>query len=407
MFAISATTTDASFVFHAQRCVNPAQTHHKMSKDGDGGVVDEKSLQASIDAGHKAYALRDYESAASSYGRASEMMAAKNGDADEANADILFYYGRALYQCAVMSSDVLGNGSGAAAGKEGNGEEKRQKSEANGGALNEASKDVISDAALAKSPEKKKGVFEFLGDDDEEGEGEDEEEEGESDGGGDGEGEVEDDFTVAWEILDLARVLLERRIEKPSGDEPLLRKDKERLSEVFDYLGEVSLESENFPQSVTDLTSSLNLKTTLFPADSTVLSEAYFKLALALEFSGEVDAKQRAAEYIRQAIRSCELRMERETSNGKGKEKENREVENARELVGELQARLKELTAALDAPCPLVDPLQEILGETADDVRSRIVSAMGSANDVSNLIRKKAKADSEPSAKRVKLDDEA
>lgn len=331
-------------------------------------MTDARDLESLTEAGHKVFALKDYDTAAVKYALASEESAKLYGESDVRNADILFHYGRALYSCAVKKSDVLGDGAAPA----------------------EQSKDVISDAALAKSPQKKRTLFQFQGDeDDDEAEGADENGTAENEEEGEDENVEEDDFTVAWEVLDLARVLFEKRIE--AGGEH--RKDQERLAEVFDILGEVSLESENFPQAVQDLKSSLNLKLTLFEKESTIISEAHFKLALAYEFSGEEQAIDKAAEEIQQAINSCQLRITKEETSvdDKGKQQEDVDVSDARQLVVELQQRLKELKT----PSKPQDPLQDILGESAEDVKKRLASVMTGANDVSSLVRKKTKKETD------------
>ena len=64
---------------------------------------------------------------------------------------------------------------------------------------------------------------------------EDEEDEDQEDGEGD-DGEPEDDFNAAWEVLDLARALYEKRQEE-SDDVKL------KLAETFLLLGDVSLET--------------------------------------------------------------------------------------------------------------------------------------------------------------------
>jgi HAT1-interacting factor 1 len=54
------------------------------------------------------YTLRDYETAAELYSRATEMQAEINGEMSPENAEILFLYGRTLFKVGQSKSDVLG-----------------------------------------------------------------------------------------------------------------------------------------------------------------------------------------------------------------------------------------------------------------------------------------------------------
>ena len=55
------------------------------------------------------YSLKNFSAAADHYADAVEIQAELNGEMAPENAELLFYYGRALYKVAVAKSDVLGN----------------------------------------------------------------------------------------------------------------------------------------------------------------------------------------------------------------------------------------------------------------------------------------------------------
>ena len=182
-----------------------------------------------------------------------------------------------------------------------------------------------------------KPFFQFTGDENFDDSGDEEE-----DGGGDaqdGEEEDEDDdFGNAYEVLDLARVLLLKRLEEAQAGEgkgkattqsPIVKQLKERLADTHDLQAEISLEGERFPNAVVDLKAALELKEELFPQEHSLIAEAHYKLSLALEFSsvtqqsnengetvdgGEamVDESMReeAAKEMEAAIASCKLRIE-------------------------------------------------------------------------------------------------
>ena len=187
-----------------------------------------------------------------------------------------------------------------------------------------------------------KPFFQFTGDENFDDSGDEEEV-----GGGDaqdGEDEDEDDdFGNAYEVLDLARVLLLKRLEEAQADEgkgkgttqsPIIEQLKERLADTYDLQAEISLEGERFPNAVVDLKAALELKEEIFPQENSLIAEAHYKLSLALEFSsvtqqsnengeavdgGEatVDESMReeAAKEMEAAIASCKLRIGKEEKN--------------------------------------------------------------------------------------------
>jgi HAT1-interacting factor 1 len=67
-------------------------------------------------------------------------------------------------------------------------------------------------------------------------EGQDEDEEREDEEGDDA--EPEDDFNAAWEVLDLARAMYEKQIEREDDEEVKLK-----LADAYIALGDVSLET--------------------------------------------------------------------------------------------------------------------------------------------------------------------
>jgi HAT1-interacting factor 1 len=254
-----------------------------------------KSLNVSLaDLSAKAtalYAHKQYEEAAEVYARAAEMQAEMNGEMSPANAEILFLYGRAMFKVGQSKSDVLGgkapepkkqpkpkaakavatsaNGSAPATAEKKNGAVEVAGSSAAAIAEAEHKLDEIVGEAAAKEaaekeneetkPEQKKALFQFEGDDNlVDSEEEEEDEEGE-----DEDEEEEDDLAVAFEVLDLARVLFNKRLEaiqaedeaqqgkgkevaEAGSDSATIKHIKERLADTHDLLAEISLENERY-----------------------------------------------------------------------------------------------------------------------------------------------------------------
>lgn len=335
------------------------------------------------------YSVKDYDSAAEFYSQATELQAEINGEMSSQNADLLYAYGRCLYHLAVKNSDVLGS---KVAGEkhdeskktDGKKSKKQQKVEEL-----HTTKHEIAEEAVTKVVEQKDGpvkpeddtekpnkpYFQFTGDDNwDTSEDEYEEDEDENQ---DGDQDEEDDFANAYEVLDLARVLLSKKLHelessagKAKEEQPGLRQLKERLADTYDLQAEISLEGERFPAAVTDLKSALELKLALFLQESSLIAEAHYKLALALEFSsvtqqkdetGEIatskDAhvdeamREEAAREMEAAIASCKLRIHKESlrlsdnpqSNGAAGESRvtKDDIEDVKGMVKEMEQRVR------------------------------------------------------------------
>jgi HAT1-interacting factor 1 len=333
--------------------------------------------------GLESYAVRNYEDATEKLGLACGRYSEINGKEDPR---LLFIYGRALFKVAMASSEVLGEGN----------VNKSEETDQSGMFQFEGS--VGPEDAKVENGDGKGGEGERNGeriDLNEEADGElsdDENDDQNDDGNNEDEAnEEQTDFEVAWEILDLARTLFIEeltKLEDPSelGDPSTINDLRKKLAETYDILGEVSLESENFPQACEDFNSGLALKQKMYPLESTLISEAHYKLALAYEFNFEdKDSRAKSIEHMEKTIHSVKLRIEKSG-------------EDDPDLVADLELRLKELQE-IDEASASGDKsavLQGILGGDATTAKAQILSAVSQASDISTLVRKapKRKADS-------------
>ncbi|PGH31643.1 HAT1-interacting factor 1 [[Emmonsia] crescens] len=424
-------------------------------------------------------AIKDYDAAAELYSQATELQAELNGEMSVENADLLYSYGKSLYNVAVSKSDVLGSkvaGQASNAPKSGTPGDTATKTRigppneslisraiAEGSTVNEKATESITEEMKPQSS----SLFQFTGDEHFDSDS-DEENAGDAGNGAEQE-EEEDEFANAFEMLDLARILLLRKLENLGSDkQDEERNIKERLSDIYDLQAEISLEGERFEDAVADLRAALDLKTKLFPLEDPNVAECHYKLSLALEFSSiapekeedgqdttsekvtKVDKEKReeAAKHMETAIQSCKSRISKEqeklerTTDEETLIKMNRSIDDVKEIVSDMEQRLIELRRP---PISINDPgegiadsnaldgiLSQVLGQTsATDNASILQEAMKGANDLSSLVRKKkrtpttaepsdraersgkrqleseSEAADEPSpGKRVRLDDE-
>lgn len=346
------------------------------------------------------YSIKDYDAAAELYSQATELQAQRNGEMSPLNADLLYAYGRCLYHVGLRNSDVLGSkvaGEAREEGSKGAGSNKKNKkgkpSEPVNGETRTAEEVLAkvveennrADEGKGEASSDKKPFFQFTGDEN----FDDSDEDQDAANGVEGdEAEVdeEDDFANAYEVLDLARVLLLKKIEelrisegekegkgkgKVAQDSEEMQQLKERLADTHDLQAEISLEGERFPNAVTDLRAALALKEELFPHSSSLIAEAHYKLSLALEFSSVTSQKdqngepetgsqahvdeamrEEAANEMKAAISSCKLRIKEEETKlsngsptkeeGKGSKVTKADVDDVKQMVKEMEQRVRE-----------------------------------------------------------------
>lgn len=295
--------------------------------------------------GSKDYALKDFEGASEKFSNACMEYSEENDGND--SPTLLFLYGRAMFQIGVTKSDVLGASNNA------NGESNKQ-----------ADKDKSNGEANPNFQ-----LADDVADDEDEEQEEDQEEQSE--------------FELAWEALDAARALFLLEIKEVGEDATKVKSLETKLAETFDLLGEVSLESENFPQAAQDLLESLVLKEKLYKPSSSLISEGHFKLSLAYEFCVEdPKSKDKAIKEMEKAIASVKERI---------KESETPDAT----LVKDLQTRLMELKKSKYDEAieqQKSDALLGLIGQDSD-MKQQIAAALGgAANDISSLVKKKKPA---------------
>lgn len=358
-------------------------------------------LKELTDAANLQYSLKNYEKAADIYSSATELQAELHGEMAPENAELLYLYGRCLFKVAVAKSDVLG---GQVAGEKKKGDSNGVRKH-NGGASGETlatseeklAEDIVEAAVEQKDAPKttaqqehapaNQPYFQITGMENWDSDEEEEDADGEAEAG-----EEEDDFATAFEILDVARVLLQRQIEALVGaagkqvsqeSEATFRHLKERLSETHDLQAEIALENERFSDAIPDFKASLALKQELFPKESEVIAEAHYKLALALEFDSlhkvreaqaqvgqqtvtvmkeDIDEERRkeAANEMESAIESCRLRIAKEEATLSTLDQEaakaiEKSIADVKEIVEDMEQRVKQLI--LDIHYGLTDRL--------------------------------------------------
>lgn len=388
------------------------------------------------------YSLKNYSAAAELFSRGVELQDEINGEMSPDNANLLYQYGRCLYHVAVQASDVLG---GKVAESKPKPKKKKRKVDDAGegsskGVIGDAiangeqklAEEVVEAAVEEKDSTKKEEdtngsnpYFQITGDEN----WTDSEDSDAGEEGGGEEEEEDDDFQTAYEILDMARVLLGKKIESLAASNkqsPELRLLRERLADTHDLQAEISLENERFTDAISDTKESLKYKLELYPQESSLVAEAHYKLSLALEFASvtsttegkdgsasvsEINEEMRseAASEMEKAIASCKARIAVEekalsTLDGDKKKEKEASVADVRDMVGDMEQRLSDLrkpAASLSAMqgdnenAVMQGVLGAMLGESKGEAEKRLKEATAQANDLTGLVKKK-KVKAEP-----------
>ncbi|EAU34682.1 conserved hypothetical protein [Aspergillus terreus NIH2624] len=388
-------------------------------------------------------AVKDFNAAAELYSEATELQANLKGEMSPGNADLLYSYGKALYNVAVSKSDVLGSRvAGETPAQPGSKSEENTTSSKSASSPNLVQNAIASGAAknasLGEATTAKKAentaFFQFTGD--ENYDDSDSEEEGEKDGGA--EDDDDDDFANAFEVLDLARILYHKQLtmaEEESGKgkstelPPNVKHIKERLADTYDLQAEISLEAERFSDAVSDLRTTLELRQSLFPMEDPSVAECHYKLSLALEFdsahkedadTGKTGGQEKfneemraeAAVQMEKAIESCRARMAQEEKQLADESLDEdkataikRKIANVKEIVADMEQRLIDLRRP---PVSIEESndkneaflkgiLGQMMGETPAQQAARLDAATKNANDLSGLVKKRKQPSSQPS----------
>ncbi|KAJ5491790.1 hypothetical protein LT330_009060 [Penicillium expansum] len=383
-------------------------------------------------------ATKDHDSASELYSQATELQAELNGELSPENADLLYAYGKSLYNVAVSKSDVLGSkvageqqpqsGTTSSTNTSSAGSKSTSDSLIQGAIANSMADKSSSTKRADREPEptESKPFFQFTGDEnfiDSEDEDEETAEQAEDD-------EEDDDFANAFEVLDLARVLYLKKLsvaeenDEGKGKSAVVSSDikhiKERIADTHDLQAEISLEAERFSEAVTDLRTVLELRNSLYPLEDPSVAECHYKLSLALEFASaqqgdeedgndkpKVDEEMRkeSATQMEHAIASCKVRMAQEEQKLKAEKDGDedkatatkRKIANVKEIVTEMEQRLVDLRrppVSIEQndqanEAMLKGVLGQIIGQSATDQKAQLDAASKGATDLSAFVKRK------------------
>ncbi|XP_054576377.1 nuclear autoantigenic sperm protein isoform X2 [Eptesicus fuscus] len=209
---------------------------------------------------------------------------------------------------------------------------------------------------------------------------------------------------LAWDMLDLAKIIFKRQETK----EAQLYAAQAHLK-----LGEVSVESENYVQAVEEFQACLNLQEQYLEAHDRLLAETHYQLGLAYGYNSQYDE---AVAQFGKSIEVIEKRMavlDEQMKEAEGSRTEyEKEIEELKELLPEIREKIEDAkesqhsgnVAELALKATLVESATSgftpsVGGSSVSMIASRKstdgASSSNCVTDISHLVRKKRKPEEE------------
>ena len=365
-------------------------------------------------------------------GEACELLAQEFGDKAPECAEAYFYYGKALLEAARLEAGVLGNidTDDSEEKSEDDEDDEEQGGDTEEGDINpddnaadeENNQEESGEAATSAEPEKEKE--EIAGDGKETQDAAEQEVEDEED---------PSNLQLAWEMLELAKMVLTEQLEgesKAGLTEEARTSLEKRLFETFLILGEVSLENENYPQAVEDLSICLekqkvmkdefsmekrlnntNFKAVL-PEDSRNIAVTYYQLGIAqgfnMKYEEAVDTLGLAIGVLKKRIDNLAKKTESVDESKKDdvfytREKEMAELES---LIPEIKEKITDTIEMKEESLRKIAEVKEQIGFGSSSSGDASSSSAGSSKPISSIsIKRKAETSTE-SEKKVRTEAE-
>ncbi|XP_037553944.1 nuclear autoantigenic sperm protein isoform X1 [Nematolebias whitei] len=347
--------------------------------DSSADVMEEaKKL---IGTGKRHLVMGDVVSAVSVFQDACSMLAAKFGDTADECGEAFFLCGKSLLELARMENSVLGN---ALEGVPEESEEEEQPNNAN----------IESADNL---------------DDDDDDDDDDDEEEGEKNAQDNEEDDV-GNLQLAWEMLEVAKVIFTR---KESKEEQLM------AAQAYLKLGEVGAESGNYPQALDDFQECLSLQLKHLPPHSRLLAETHYHVATTLCY---MDQYNQAIQHYNSSIKVIETRLAMlqeiiDAAKDAAAAEEKNEMEELKLLLPEIREKVEDAKESQRTASAASQAIQQTLGTASTSsaflcenggpsssssstafattsqipVKTRDGTSSSKASDISHLVRKKRK----------------
>ncbi|XP_041133001.1 nuclear autoantigenic sperm protein-like isoform X2 [Polyodon spathula] len=339
-----------------------------------------------IGAGNKNLVMGDVPAAVNAFQEACGMLAQKYGDTADECAEAFFLCGKSLLELARVENGVLGNA------LEGVPEEEEE-------GVGEGEKKEDSKIESADNLD----------------DGEEDEEEGEGEGeataedGKESEEEEVGNLQLAWEMLEIAKVVYKRRESK---------EDQLFAAQAHLKLGEISVESGNYPQATEDFQECLAIQKKHLEPHSRLLAETHYQLGLVF---GYINQYSKAIEHFNHSVEVIESRLAMlkevidKAKSDESVSEDKKEMEEIKLLLPDIREKIEDAKegqkSGKAASAAILETLTggstsgfsgENSGVSASMIpvkAAEVASSSKSVSDISHLIRKKRKPEEESPTK--------
>nr|XP_029542727.1 nuclear autoantigenic sperm protein isoform X5 [Oncorhynchus nerka] len=344
-----------------------------------------------IGAGNRHLVMGDVVSAVHVFQEACGMLAARYGDTADECGEAFFLCGKSLLELARVENTVLGD------------------------AL-EGVPEESSEEEGEKLDNSKIESADNLEDDDDDDEGE---------GTGEDKEEEVGNLQLAWEMLEVAKVIYKRKENK---------EDQLMAAQAYLKLGEVGAESGNYPAAVEDFQDCLSLQLKHLPPHSRLVAETHYQLGMTYCITGQYS---QAIQHYSSSVKVIESRLAMlqeviDKAEGEDGAKEKTELEELKQLLPEVAEKVEDAKESQSMAGSASVAIQQTLagastlsafpsssssafaenggpssscssafGTSQISVRSAAdgASSSKSASDISHLVRKKRKTTEESPVK--------
>merc|ERR1712223_1700219 len=335
---------------------------------------DLKNAMAKLAAGKRALLVQDSNEAVECLAEACELLGKVYGETGKEMGDSYFLYGKALLEEARKEAGVIDNAF--------DGEESEENSEEDEEEEEAGEDETPAQEVDGAGPSTANGEAGAENVKDNESNGSNEAGTSETKDSTDKnaiEKEEEEDpsnLQLAWEILELAKSCFSKHADSLPADSETRMEVEAKLSETYQTLGEVSIENENYPQAIEDLTMCLRRRQDLLQEDSRCIAETHYQLGVALGFNAQFEEAEGA---LSDAISVLEKRI------GFLKEgKASLEASKAKDAFYTAEKEVKEIEGIIPEIKEKIADTQDMAKETIKkigDKRLNLVAEASSATE--------------------------
>ncbi|XP_075472240.1 nuclear autoantigenic sperm protein isoform X2 [Ascaphus truei] len=210
---------------------------------------------------------------------------------------------------------------------------------------------------------------------------------------------------LAWEMLELAKVIFQRQQTKES---------QLKAAQAHLKLGEVSIESENYSQAVEDFVACLNIQKKHLEEHDRLLAETHYQLGLAYQYSNK---HEEAISHFNQSVVVIEKRMvvltlQMEKAAGEPALDVQKEMDELKGLLPDIKEKIEDSKEAQTEKSTELSIKETLAGGSSSGFSQEnggtsvsaipvkkssdgAVPATNCASDISHLVRKKRKPEEE------------